>query len=129
MNEYRKNRLIQIAQSLIAKRSGRSFHISFILKNNQLLVTATNDYTRLHPYHKYGIYKPYKDGNENYVAGRHSEINAISTYLNKFGNLDMSGLTLMNVRIGYNGEVMSSMPCKNCSRILNSFSFKSIIHT
>lgn len=129
MNNYRKERLIDIARSLSHKRTGKSLHFSFILKSNQLLITASNDYTRQHLAHRFGEYKPFKNITHNYIAGRHSESQALALYLNKFGNLDVSGLTLFNVRIGYNGEPMNAKPCQNCERVLSSLPFKLIEHT
>lgn len=131
MNNYRKERLIDIARSLVHKKTGKSMHISFILKSNQLLVTATNDYTRQHLAHKFGAYVAHKESHDSsiYVASRHSETNALALFLNKFGNLDMSGLTLFNTRIGANGEAMNAAPCPNCSKVLASLNFKDILFT
>jgi hypothetical protein len=129
MNSYRRERLIEIAKSLQHCREGRSLHFSFILKNNQLLVTSVNSYKKLHPYHRFGLYKPLKNNCQNYIAGVHSEISAIREYINKFGNSDFSGLTIFNVRLSKNGEEMLSKPCGNCQRVLDSFNFKSILWT
>lgn len=128
MNAYRRERLIEIARSLMHCREGRSLHFSFILKNNQLLVTSTNSYKKQHLSHRFGEYLPTKSGG-NYVAGMHSETNAIREYIGRFGNSDFSGLTLFNVRLGKNGEPMLAKPCGNCQRLLDSFNFKSIIWT
>lgn len=129
MNSYRRERLIEIAKSLQHCREGRSLHFSFILKNNQLLVTSVNSYKKLHPYHRFGLYKPLKNNCQNYIAGVHSEISAIREYINKFGNSDFSGLTIFNIRLSKNGEEMLSKPCGNCQRVLDSFNFKSILWT
>lgn len=129
MNSYRRERLIEIAKTLMHCREGRSLHFSFILKNNQLLVTSVNSYKKLHPYHRFGPYKPLKVNCLNYIAGVHSEISAIREYINKFGNSDFSGLTLFNVRLSKSGEEMLSKPCGNCQRVLDSFNFKAILWT
>jgi len=128
MNPYRLNRLTEIAQSLVPKRTGRAFHVSFILNKNKLLVTAINDYTKEHLSHKFGEYTPYR-ASLNYKPGRHSEINALSLFLKKFGSLDVSGLTLLNIRIGFDGATMNAKPCKNCEKVLASLDFKSILWT
>jgi tRNA(Arg) A34 adenosine deaminase TadA len=129
MNAYRRERLIEISRSLQHCREGRSLHFSYILKNNQLLVSSVNSYTKLHPYHKFGTYKPLKDGGTKYVAGVHSETAAIREYINRFGNSDFSGLTLFNVRLSKSGEPMMAKPCGNCQNLLDSFNFKSIVWT
>lgn len=129
MNNKRKERLIDIARSLSYKREGRSLHFSFILNKNQLLVTAVNSYKKIHPFHKFGEYFPTRVSSEKYVAGIHSECNAIREYINRFGNSDFSGLTMFNVRIGVDGVAMMAKPCLNCQRLLNSFNFKNILWT
>lgn len=130
MNNTRKERLLDIARSLQNCRTGRSLHFSFILKKNKLLITSINSYEKIHPYHKFGKYSPLRGSNpEKYIAGQHSEIGAIKTFINKFGNSDFSGLTLFNVRLSKSGEEMLSKPCGNCQRVLDSFNFKSILWT
>lgn len=129
MNDYRRERLIKIAKTLISKRSGKNLHFSFILRNNKLLFFAANDYTRRHDEKLFGPYRPTKEGASSYIACIHSEIAALKGYLKKFGNLDMSGLTIFNVRIGKNEETMSAAPCKNCARVIESLGFKSVEFT
>lgn len=129
MNNYRKNRCIEIARSMQDLRTGRNLHFSFLLKNNSLICLATNDYRHRNLEHHFGKYVPTKVGGQNYVAGRHSECQLLKTYLNRFGNLDMSGFTLFNVRLSLKGETMLAKPCQNCERVLNSLSFKHILWT
>lgn len=129
MNNKRKERLIEIARSLSYKREGRSLHFSFILNKNQLLVTAVNSYKKIHPFHKFGEYLPTRESSEKYIAGIHSECNAIREFINRFGQSDFSGLTMFNVRIGTDGVAMMAKPCLNCQRLLNSFNFKNILWT
>ena len=99
MNNYRRNRCIEIARSMQDLRTGRNLHFSFLLKNNSLICLATNDYRHRNLEHHFGKYVPTKVGGQNYVAVRHSECQLLKTYLNRFGNLDMSGFTLFNVRL------------------------------
>lgn len=128
VNAYRKERLVEVARSLKDVRTGRCLHFSFILKNNKTLFFAANDYNRRHPEKLFGPYKALKEGAE-YIAGTHSEISCLKGYLKKFGNLDMSGLTLFNVRLGRKGEVMAAAPCKNCSRVIEPLGFKIVEFT
>lgn len=130
MNTYRKERLINIARSLQPARTGRNLHVSFILKNNQLLITSTNSYTKQHPHYMFGPYVAIKiSDSTKYVAGLHSEIGAIKGFINRFGHSDFTGLTLFNVRVSSKGETMLAKPCLNCQRVLNSFNFKNIEYT
>jgi hypothetical protein len=128
MNQYRKERCIEIAKKLSDLRTGRSLHFSFILDKNKLLITAANSYKKSHPQKQFGIYVPARP-TTNYQAGLHSEISAIKTFLSRFRNTDFSGLTLFNVRIGKDGLVQMAAPCKNCQKVLDSFNFKAILHT
>ena len=127
MNAYRKERLIHIAQNLQDLRTGRSLHFSFILDKNKLLCYAANDYRNSHLAHKFGEYSPFKSHTVNYKVGRHSECEVLRQYLSKFGNLDVSGLTLFNVRIDKHGNTMQSKPCQNCQKVLDGLNFKEII--
>lgn len=133
MTEYRKQRCIAIAKTLFYKKTGKNFHVSFILDKNKLLVTGVNSYADLHLSHRFGIYKPQKklseDQKSRYVAGRHSEIVAINTYINIYGDSDCSGLTLFNVRLDNEGLTRIAKPCNNCLPIIESCGFKKIIWT
>lgn len=130
MNNYRKQRCIAIAQSLQHLRTGRSLHFSFILKNNQLLCYATNDYRRQNLPHRFGNYEPTRENSKNYIAGLHSEARALTLYINKFGHSDVSGLTLFNVRVNVDGNILNSKPCKNCQRnIIEPLNWKKVIWT
>lgn len=130
MNEKRQQRLITVARSLQHCRTGRSLHFSFILKNNQLLITSVNSYRKSHLEKAFGRYLPTRDlASSKYIPALHSEIAAIRAYINRFGNSDFSGLTLFNVRLGHQLETMLAKPCANCQKVLDSFSFKEIVWT
>lgn len=130
MNLKRIERCVKIAQSLQSLRTGRNLHFSFILKNNQILCYSANDYRHEHLAHKFGKYYPLREDAKYYVTSRHSEGEVLRLYLNKFGNNDMSGLTLFNLRLSYEGRTMFSKPCLNCQRIyINPNNFKHVIWT
>lgn len=132
MNEYRKQRLVEIARSLQDLRTGRAFHISFILKNNQILAFGVNDYNRVHPAHLFGKYVATKQNtpNSKYIAGYHSETAAIKQYIHKYGTIDCSGLTLFNIRLGFKGQTMMAKCCDNCEKnIVKPANFKHVIWT
>lgn len=117
------NRLEEISRALKpVHQSGRTFHVTFVYKKNKMLCIGHNNYNKKHPYHKFGVYKPFKDGGENYVAGIHSECAALI----KLGMEDCSDLTFVNIRIGSDGNAAISKPCDNCQRLLNEVGHKRI---
>lgn len=130
MNLKRIERCVKIAQNLQSLRTGRNLHFSFILKNNRILCYAVNDYRNEHLAYKFGKYYPLRPDVKHYVTSRHSESEVLKLYLNKFGNLDVSGLTLFNLRLSCEGKTMLSKPCLNCQRIyINPNNFKHVIWT
>lgn len=128
MNQYRRQRCIEIAQKLQNLRTGRALHFSFILDKNRLLVTAANSYKKSHPAKQFGEYVSTRP-NTNYNPGLHSEIAAIKSFLSKYGDLNFSGLTLFNIRLGIYGDILCAKPCQNCQKVLDSLNFKSILHS
>lgn len=129
MNLYRRERLIEIAKSLQHLRTGRSLHCAFILNKNKLLCYAVNSYSKENLHYRFGQYVgKYSDG--FYKSGRHAEAEALRYYISKFGNNDMSRLTLFVTRISKNGDVMESKPCFNCERnIIIPNNFKEVLWT
>jgi deoxycytidylate deaminase len=106
------------------KESGRSFHCTFIYNKNKLLSIGFNSYKKLHRRHIFGAYKGTKDNPEQYIAGIHSEIDALI----KLGKTDCSKLTFVNVRIDKNKQANISKPCENCFRVLQGLGFKQIYY-
>ena len=114
-------RLENLAKALKPlNQSGQSFHATFVYHGNKLICIANNDYSRLHPYHKFGQYIATKNG--NYIAGLHGETAALI----KMGLEDCSHLTFVNVRIDNKGNAAISKPCLNCQRLLTQTGYKSI---
>lgn len=123
--QYKIKKCIEITKCLKKdKESGRSFHSTFIYDKNKLLSIGFNSYKKLHRSHKFGVYKGTKDNPEQYVAGIHSEIDAII----KLGRTDCSRLTFINIRIDNNDCPNISKPCENCFRVLQSLGFKQIYY-
>lgn len=131
MNPRVQQRCIQVAREMMPLcRTGRAFHMTFILNKRKLLTWATNNYKDAHLAHRFGAYVPLRSFNGGYIAGRHSEGECIKKFINKFGHSDFSGLSLFNVRIGFNGEPMLAKPCTNCQRIfIDPQNFKEVIWT
>jgi deoxycytidylate deaminase len=125
-NDRKINKCIEITKALREQRgSGRSFHSTFIFDKGKLLSIGFNNYKKLHRHHKFGIYKGTKDNPEKYIAGIHSEIDAII----KLGRTDCSRLTFINIRIDKNDKPNMSKPCENCFRVLQGLGFKQIYYT
>jgi len=116
------DRLESITRSLKPiHQNGRNFHATFVYRKNKLVCIAHNDYSKLHPYHKFGHYKSKYDDAE-YAPGIHSECSALI----KMGIEDCSDLTFINIRIDNRDNAAVSKPCVNCQGILNQVGFKKI---
>ena len=113
-------RLESITKALKPRyQTGRAFHATFVFNKSKLICIANNDYSKLHPYHKFGEYKAVSN-KDQYVAGIHSECAAII----KLGLEDCSHLTFVNVRINNHDQVAISKPCINCARLLSQIGYK-----
>lgn len=119
------NKCIEITKCLKRdKTTGHSFHTTFIYDKGKLLSIGFNNYKKLHPRHKFGIYKGTKDNPEKYISGIHSEIDAII----KLGKTDLSKFTIINIRIDNNNCPNISKPCENCFKVLQGLGFKQIYY-
>ena len=116
---------IEITKALREERSsGRSFHSTFIFDKSKLLSIGFNNYKKLHRRNTFGPYKGTKDNPDQYIAGIHSEIDAII----KLGRTDCTGLTFINIRVDNNDMPNISKPCENCFRVLQGLRFKHIYY-
>ena len=119
------NKCIEITKCLKRdKESGRSFHTTFIFDKGKLLSIGFNNYNKLHRSTKFGKYKGTKANPDQYIAGLHSEIDAII----KLGRTDCSRLSFINIRIDNNDCPNMSKPCENCFRVLQGLGFKQIYY-
>lgn len=116
-------RLEEITKALKpTKQTGKCFHTTFAFKGNKMLAIGYNNYNKLHPHHKFGVYEPTKDINSNYTAGIHSEISCLI----KLGIEDCDDVTFVNIRIDNNDKPAISKPCANCECILDQIGHKKI---
>lgn len=130
MNQRQRERIIDFSRRFQNLRTGRSLHFSFILEKRKILCWATNNCNQIHLEHRFGQYVDYKKRNYEYVSNRHSECEVLKVFINKFGNSDVSGLTLFNLRLGVHGEVLNSQPCQNCQRnIIDTLNWKNVFWT
>jgi len=116
-------RLQDISSSLMShKRSGKSFHTTFVYHGSKMLKIGINNYDKQHKASKYGNYLPTRENSCNYSAGIHSEVSAII----KLGMEDCSHLTFINIRIDGNGKPAMSKPCLNCQRVLLQVGYRNL---
>jgi deoxycytidylate deaminase len=116
------NRLEEISRALKPlHQTGKKFHTCFAYHGNKLISIAANDYSKLHPAHKWGEYKNTKFNGE-YCSGVHAEVKNLI----KLGLEDCSHLTFVNIRIDNNGEPAISKPCANCERVLRQIKIRQI---
>lgn len=118
-------RLEDITRALkISNQSGKSFHTTFIYSGNKLLKIGQNNYKKLHRRHKYGDYVSTKGTSNTYVAGLHSECDAII----RLGSNDCSDYVIYNIRIGNDEQPKISKPCANCFKLLRGVGYKAIVY-
>jgi hypothetical protein len=116
-------RLEEITKALKpTKQTGKCFHTTFAFKGNKMLAIGYNNYNKLHPHHKFGVYEPTKDNTANYIAGIHSEISCLI----KLGIEECDDVIFANVRIDNNDAPAISKPCANCQGILNQIGYKKL---
>lgn len=126
MNQKLASRLIEIARAMKPNLvSGKSWHITAIIKQGKIICVGWNNYNRLHPAHIFGEYKNYKGFTDKFRPGLHSEISALI----KMGQEDLTGHILVNLRINNNNAVALSKPCPNCEKILRSLLIKRVYYS
>ena len=118
------SRYVDITKSLRPVNLNKYFHCTFVFKGSNLLKIGINNYKKIHPYHKYGMYISEKESRKyEYHAGLHSEVDAII----KLGKTDCSDFSFLNIGLTKAGELTNSRPCTNCQRVLEQVGYKKII--
>jgi hypothetical protein len=126
MNLRIYNRAISIAKALKpSKIFGKSFHSTFIIRKSKIVCIGVNNYNKAHNSNRFGTYKNYKNLPGEYRPSTHSEINAIIRY----GEEDLSGHEILNIRINNNGVPTISQCCPNCKKIIESLNPKKVYHS
>jgi deoxycytidylate deaminase len=99
------------------KRTGRTFHVTFIASKRKLLQIGINNYKKkAKPSYK-------KEGEDSYQPCIHSELDALIKIKRDTSNLDF-----YNIRIDKNGNLAKSEPCINCKHLLNEYGFRKIVY-
>jgi len=104
------------------KQTGQHFILAGAWKGSRLVGLGFNNYNKLHPYHRYGHYKPTRDSNAKYVASLHAEISVLQKLKH-----DPSEITFGVVRINNKNEVALARPCENCLRVMQKTGFRRIL--
>lgn len=90
-------------------------HFSFIVIRNKIICSGINRQDKTHPIaDKFNYYK----------KNIHSELSAILNW--PLSNKELSGTTMVNIRLDKNSKIMLSKPCQFCQRLLASFDFGEI---
>lgn len=121
----RLNRIIEIAKCLKPeKQNGQHYVVAGAMLGSRLVGLGFNDYTREHPRHKFGEYKPTRGDSKNYKASLHAEISLIKKLKH-----DPQDLTFYIVRIDNNNQVALARPCKNCFRVFQKKGYRKILYS
>ena len=126
MNQYICQKLIEVARAMKGEKStGKSFHVTGIIRQNKIVCIGWNNYNKQHPAHRFGAYENYKGFTDRFRPGIHSEISAII----KMGQEDLSGYSMVNIRINNNFQVAMSKCCPNCERVIRQLGLKRLFYT
>jgi len=119
------SRAIEIAKCLKPlKQSGKNFHVTIGYAKNKIVSIGYNSYDHENLDHRFGKYKPTRNGGNNYKAGRHSETEMLRRL-----KIPTKGLTICNVRIDNNGDVAMAKCCDNCQKLLDSLGYRRILYS
>lgn len=106
------------------KQTGQHFVVAGAFKKNRLVGLGFNNYNKLHPYHRFGHYKPTRDSNAKYKPSLHGEIDLLSKLKH-----NPSEITFAVARINNKNEVALAKPCINCQTVLDKVGFHRIIYS
>ena len=117
MNKKLQNRVVETAIELADFANSTQRHFSFIVIRNKIICSGINRRDKTHPIaNKFNYYK-------NNI---HSELSAILNW--PLQNKELSGTTMINVRLDWNNKIMLSKPCGFCQRLLASFNFSEVFY-
>lgn len=122
-----KDRLIDIAMSMVDRSSGkRSHHFSFIIKKNRIISIGQNN-KKTHPinlvHRKFSLKTGEDFSEERYTC---SEFNAILK-LKNLTNIETKKCDLINLRINKNNNLDYAKPCMGCENLLRYSEFKNVL--
>ena len=110
-------------------QTGNFFHCSIAMRGGNIIAMAYNDYSKSHPYHIFGEYKPTKIAfTTKYKPCTHSEIKLLKRLISMRRD-DFHKITVINIRINNNNQLACAAPCPNCLKRLIEYGFKKIFFT
>jgi tRNA(Arg) A34 adenosine deaminase TadA len=112
------SRLIEKSFEYIERCSGKTRHVSFLVRRNKILSVGWNSKIKSHPLsHKFKYWN----------GSVHSELHAITRFRGSVS--DISTCDLWNVRIDRIGDIRLSKPCIKCMKLLIAFKVRNIYYT
>lgn len=115
MSQKRLERLTSRAIKLSEKCEGRCKHVSFLVKSNKVVSSGVN--AKKTDTFAYDLYKwPFI----------HSEAAAIKSLPRQ---IDARDCDLYNFRIGKNGSLLMSKPCRSCAILLDTHGLTNVYYT
>lgn len=111
------SKYIDLAQCLIDKPESDYKHFSFIIQKNRIRAIGWNS-LRTHPL-------AFKMGYKYSFV--HSELSAITRF--EGPPKELKNCTMVNVRLGKEGNILYSRPCKHCLKLLNAFNMRNVFYT
>jgi|SRR5579864_944888 len=122
------NKLTEIAASLFDKTEHglRTFHVSFIIYKQKLLITGINSAST----HPINLRNPkYADGiNVSSSKGTCSELKSLLR-LKRLTNINPAKCIMVVIRINRNGQLANSCPCMSCKSLLAYVGLKKVYHS
>lgn len=118
MNLSTQNKLIEFAIADAPNIEHNFKHFTFILERNKILSVGKNNPEKTHPL-------ALKFGHRFNCI--HSELAAIVNFPRP--NIYLRACTLVNVRVGVNGDIRISKPCHVCQYMLAAFNITDIYYT
>lgn len=105
-----QKRAIEIARAACQFNGKRTFHLSLIFRKNKLLCFAEN----VAKTHTRNLYNCSFSVDKK---GRCSELSAFLLAKSKFRELDWNKITIVNIRLGRDLEILNSRPCSSCESL------------
>jgi hypothetical protein len=113
MNTVQKKSL-ELAKALLPDHfECRTFHITALFERTRLICVGQNK-PQTHAKNLWNNRRNFDLGQKNTC----SELDSCLRARKKFSNLDWKRITMVNVRLGRNGEVLMSKPCQSCESLI-----------
>lgn len=118
MNKKLQTRVVETAVAMADFTGTTQRHFSFIVIRNKIICSGVNKQNKTHPI---------ADRFNYYRKNIHSELSAILNW--PLSNKELSGTSMINIRLDQNNKIMLSKPCVFCQRLLGSFCLKEVFYS